>query len=238
MRYLRTFLKLIIAFVLGALLATFVTLTAVSYYAVEHLTLATPLAPAKPTSKKETDPEAVPEDTWINANILDVIRVGDQYASELNQFDELKTEISSHKSPPLCEIICSGSSFDKDRMLEERTPYMRNFYRQNGARALQDPTFQLKMRELSILSEMFPTSFRSVWMDVEKKREANPTLTQKLSWSLKFEMAALSELPGLQNKWDELKKESDRIQGFRDIIQSCQKGLRPAKDLRAECDRL
>ena len=238
MRYLRTFLKLIIAFVLGALLATFVTLTAVSYYAVEHLTLATPLTPAKPASKKEADPEAVPQDTWINANILDVIRVGDQYASELNQFDELKTELSSHKSPRLCETICNGSSFDKDRMLEERTPYLRNYYRQNGAKALQDPTFQLKMRELSILSEMFPTSFRSVWRDVEQNRESQPRWPQKMAWSLRFEAAALAELPHLPEKWDELKKESDRIQSFRELIQSCQKGLRPAKELRAECEHL
>jgi hypothetical protein len=247
MRYLRSFVKYLLIFILGVVVAAFVSLTAVSYYGVEHLTQAKPIEkksekkPEKRHDKKKTvvvDEDVPPEDTLINSNILDVLRLGDQYTSELNGFDELQSKIAAHKSPPLCDVICNPSNFDRDRMLEERTPYLKSFYQENGERALKDPYFQLKLREIGFLSDIFPSSFRRIWMDVEQKRNEPLTVSQKISWSLRFEFAALKEASRLRDRWEDLKKESDRIQAFRDLIQSCQKGLRPAKDLRSDCQRL
>lgn len=240
MKLLRSILKYLFFFALGAVVATFAVLTTVSYYAVEHLTAAHVAIPAATSSKKEkaaetTEPSSEP---WLNKNIVEVLRFGDQYASELNEFDNLKNKISSHKSPPLCEVICSTSSFDSQRMLEERTPYLQNFYQQNGERSLKDPWFQLKLREVGFLSTLFPSAMRELWVDFEKTHSTAPTVSEKLSWSLKFEITALKELYRLSGSWESLKKESSRIQNYRELINSCQRGLRPAKDLRLECERL
>ena len=245
MHFLKSLVKYLLFFMAGVIVAAFATATAVSFYAVDHLMAVKPAEKVsektKPKSKTKApviDEDVPPEDTYINSNIVEVLRMGDQYRAELSQFDELQSKIVSHKSPPLCDVLCSASSFDSERMLQERTPYLQEFYRQNGERSMRDPFFQLKLREVGFLSEIFPTSIRSLWHDVEQKRDTNPTLSQKLSWSLQFEMAALKELYRLSGKWDDLKKESDRIQGLRELIQSCQKGLRPAKDLRTDCQHL
>lgn len=222
MKWVRSLLKSLFFFALGAIVASFVGLTAISYYTVEHLLAAHKISP----------------EPWLNANIIEVLRLGDQYTTELNEFDQLQTKIQSHPAPPLCEVICRGSSFDSTKMLEERTPYLKNFYQQNGEGSLNDPFFQLKLREVGFLSDIFSPSVRELWGDFEKNIPSQAGPTQKLGWSLKFEVTALKELYRLSGRWDELKKESSRIQGYRDLIRRCQHGLRPAKDLRAECERL
>lgn len=238
MKWVRSLLKSLFFFVLGAVVAAFAGITAVSYYAVEHLSAAHAVSPEPAKKKTPEDSEEALPDTWLNANIIEVLRLGDQYTVELNEFDQLQSQVKAQPSPPLCEVICGASSFDSTRMLEERTPYLKNFYQQNGERSLRDPFFQLKLREVGFLADIFSTSARELWVDFEKHQTPEASTAQKLSWSLKFEFAALKELYRLSGRWEELKKESSRIQSYRDLIRSCQQGLRPAKDLRSECEQL
>jgi hypothetical protein len=248
MRFVRSFFKSLLVFAFGIVAAAFVTMTAVSYYAVEHLTLAKPVDKVaehkkvnhKKKSAKSTEPDGdlPPEDSLINSNILDVFRLGDQYTAELNQFDELTLKLGTHKAPKLCDVICNESTFDRGRMLDERTPYLLEFYKENAANSLKDPYFQLKLKEIGFLSEVFPSALRAVWLDVEEQRNTNPTFSQKLNWAFRFEVVALKELSKLYSRREVLLNETDRIQSWRDLISSCQKGLKPAKDLRAQCEQI
>lgn len=218
MKLIKSTFKYLGFFLLGAFFCTVVGLTGISYYTVEQLS-------------KAVAPDLEPS---VNPNLKDLTRIGVTYVNELGQFDLLATEISKKPQPDLCKTLCNPTRMDRERLDNEKTFYLAHYYKQEGARALEDPLFRLKLEEIGFLSELFPASLRNVLAQIDHSTKKSQPEPNKLVLALKLEMAVLKEISAFSLRWDSLKQDTQKLKWVRELVRSCERGA-PRNKVISEC---
>ncbi|KHD89813.1 MAG: hypothetical protein OM95_01750 [Bdellovibrio sp. ArHS] len=243
MRFVKRLLKYVLFFVLGAITCALMSITALSYFAIDQLSKAT--APAtKPVKKmpvaKATMLPNLPlapgekgTDQEVNPNLRELTHIGHTYVHELNLFDELAATLAQKNLPEICSVLCNPTFMDRELLTNERTNYLVRFYQQEGARAHSDPVFRMKLEEIGILSELFPVSFRKVLVQIhEAKAEST---TDKLALAVQLQTAVVREISSLNDRIDDAKRGNERLKILRELTRSCEKGLKSRKQVVSEC---
>lgn len=237
MSFLKTVLKCLGFYLLGVLTCAVVGLTGISYFAVDQLIKASapdtrtaqkmPVAKASMMPSLETDNAFAPG--AVNPNLKELKRIASLYNTELTAFDQLAAAVAQKKAPELCATLCNSSFLDKERLNSERSFYLATYYKQEGARALQDPVFRLKLQEIGFLSRLYPPSLRAIVTATEK-----PNGVSKWALALRLEYAAIKEFSRLALQREELQKDAEKISRLREWTHSCQKGVNK-KQVISEC---
>ncbi|WP_413558596.1 hypothetical protein [Bdellovibrio sp. HCB209] len=168
-----------------------------------------------------------------NQNLVDVMKIGENYVAELESFENLQRQLQNKKMPPFCKTLCNPTELDQDALLNERTPYLTQFYKASGHRALQDPMFRFKLEQMSSVSRAVPPSVRDLMKDI-----LNPQTFEsqnKALLAIKVETALLMNLPSAQSRLDSFKSDNDKLSMARDWIKACQKGAN-SKKITADCE--
>ncbi|MDG0816855.1 hypothetical protein [Bdellovibrio svalbardensis] len=209
---LKSLAKLLGVLLLAVLCFAFITTTAVSYWTVTTLI-------------------SISSDQDVDHNLKEVTRIGQKYILELRQFEGLLSDINKTKMPPICSTLCNGAFLDQERFSNERAAYLHSFFKNQKAAALQDPSFRIKVEELTFLSKAFPKSLRALITDILESPES-----KSHPWALtfRFEGVMLSELSGIKAHLMQLKVDSHKLDVFKDLMKSCQGGA-PRKKLMEEC---
>ncbi|WP_415063119.1 hypothetical protein [Bdellovibrio sp.] len=243
MKLVKSIFKYLGFFLFGAFFCAVVGLTGISYYTIEQLTKA--VTPEPPVGKKTSAVKATKTlsssedsktrtDDAVNPNLKDLTRIGVNYVEELGQFDQLATELSLKSMPSLCTTLCNPIRMDRERLSNERTSYLTAYYKQEGARALEDPLFRLRLEEIGFLSELFPASLRSVLAQIEQTAKNSEQKTNKMTLAIKLELAVLKEISSFGLRWDALKQDTHKLKLVRDLVRSCERGT-PRNKVISEC---
>lgn len=227
MKFLKSLLKYLGFYVLGVTVSSLVVFTALSYFAVDQLSKA---FDDKPVDAKN----AHLLDQPLNPNIKEIILIGRTYVDELDLFDSLYAQIKAKNPPALCEVLCKPISIDQEKLAQERTPYLLAYFKQNQTLALQDPLFRQRVEEIGFLSELFPSSLRSILREVAATRKAIHDRPSKISLAFKLQWHLLKEISGFYLRWGELKQKTTQLKKHRELLQSCALGS-PAKKVLADC---
>ena len=237
-------------FAVSLILCAAVGLTGLSYYAVNEMVKATgPESPKKTSEKIHTVKAAIvsapsefaDQDTDPAAgdpNLRSLVTIGSSYKAEFAVFDQMLAEIAKKKSPEFCHIICNPSYLDQERLKEERSHYLKAYYKEHGMRALEDPGFRMKLAEIHFLSGLFPHSFRELLSEIESLHGPNSSEQSRLSLAVKLEMSVLREMPSMSFKLQSMKAEADKLANIRGLVKSCQQGTLSPKAVRTQCETL
>lgn len=200
MKILRALPTYILFFILGLILAVPFIGTGFSYYAID-------------LSQK-------------NPNLQELTSIGYEYVKELNAFDQLSQEVSQKALPPSCSVVCAPSQLDAEQIKSERSFYLQKYFANDKIRALKDPQFRLKLKEVAFLSELFPPPFRKIITQLKTKSETEvQSSTSKFILALQLEAAIFVELTQIQSRFRSLQEEKRAIDTYRELIASCRKGL-------------
>lgn len=209
--------KLTAKYVLIFLLVCFVTLlggsTVLSYYTVQTLTQVA-------SNQTESEP-----------NLSAVLKLTGTYLADLQSYEAFVKDINGQNWPAFCSVICNPSSFDKDKYLAERTPYLVSFYSQQKKQAPSDPNFRMKIAQMEFLRTAIPSSLRGVLNDILIP-VGNPNQTLL---SLRLEGAVLSHLPSVRSLYMETRSQLRKLDELKEITNSCNSGKR--KDMIALCEK-
>jgi hypothetical protein len=194
-------------------LVTFLAGSAVfSYYTVQTLTQVA-------SNQTESEP-----------NLSAVLKLTGTYLADLQSYEAFVKDINGQNWPAFCSVICNPSSFDKDKYLTERTPYLVSFYNQRKLQAPSDPNFRMKIAQMEFLRMAIPGSLRGVLNDILIPT-GSPSNTLL---SLRLEGAVLKQLPSVRSHYNETKSQLRKLDALREIANSCSSGKR--KDLITQCE--
>ncbi|KYG63393.1 hypothetical protein AZI85_05005 [Bdellovibrio bacteriovorus] len=242
MRFVKRLLKYVLFFVLGAITCALLSVTALSYLAIDQLSKATRPEPLKSSKKmpvaKATMMPTLPLDgegknTDVNPNLRELTHIGHNYVTELNLFDELASSIAQKNMPEICSVLCNPSYMDRERLTNERTQYLVHYYKNEGARAFTDPIFRVKLEEVGLLSALFPVSFRNVLSQIEAANAE--TTTQKLALAVQLQTAVLKEATSFSDRIETAKQDNEKLKILRELTRSCERGLKSRKQVISEC---
>lgn len=187
--------------------------TVISYFTVQTLTQVA-------SNQTESEP-----------NLSAVLKLTGTYLADLQSYEAFVKDINGNNWPAFCSVICNPSSFDKNRYLQERTPYLVSFYNQQKKQATYDPHFRMKIAQMEFLRTAIPKSLRGVLNDILiPQQPASPTML-----SLRLEGAVLSHLPSATSLYQETKTQLRKLNELREIANSCSQGKR--KELIAQCEQ-
>lgn len=257
MRFLKGTLKYLAFFVLGVITCAIVGLTTVAYLGISYLTTPpeTEVLPAMqsssgakvPSSAKATliptphiqiprAPDLLPPSS--HENLRKASRTTSEVNKVMDQIDSLVAELERKHLPPLCPSLCDNSALNIDRLRDEGIDYLKNYYASEGARALQDPAFRLKVDELHRLARLMPQDLRRLLAEINALSEAGTVSTsQKLMFAAKAEVVVIKEILSMAGRIETLKQEHEKMKLVRDLRKSCHKG-RPTRELISECDSI
>lgn len=213
MRHFQITAKYVLIFLAVCLITFLGGSTFISYYTVQTLTQVA-------SNQTESEP-----------NLSAVLKLTGTYLADLQSYEAFVQNINGQNWPAFCSVICNPSSFDKDRYLEERTPYLVSFYNQQKKQATFDPHFRIKIAQMEFLRTAIPSSIRGVLNDILIPQEA-PSHTML---SLRLEGAILRQLPSATSLYTETKSQLRKLNELREIANSCSSGKR--KDLIAQCEK-
>lgn len=244
MKIIKSLLKCFFFFLMGAFTCVVLGITAISYYSVEQLakaispesTSSAIAADMKKTNSHSLKPEVSENnDTPVNPNLKELSLISLNYVDELNLFDNLIQEISKKTIPEMCSTLCNPMVIDKEKLREERSSYLANYYKQQGLKALEDPLFRLRLMETSFISNLFPLALRSFLNQVQNKVQNGQVKTfDKLILALQLQATVTKELASLYFQRNELIQTKEHLKFLRKLMYSCQKGS-PRKKLISDC---
>lgn len=242
-KIVKSTIKYLLFFALGAIVAAVVGVTGISYYAVDQLAKATAPTP-EPKKNKKKEKKVAPEDEQtlaknkdVNPNFKEVVKISLNYEQELALIDRLAKDVQKHKVPKICTTLCNPIALDSERLKEERSEYLFSYYQQEGRRALEDPLFLLKLEEMQFLSRMFPPSLRELLKQIEQLQQQPDIEKQKWLLATKGQVTVYRELANFYSVKDSFSKDEKRIQLLRDLIKRCQHGESPKKIIKECQDR-
>ncbi|WP_373998944.1 hypothetical protein [Bdellovibrio bacteriovorus] len=242
MRFVKRLLKYVLFFVLGAITCALLSVTALSYLAIDQLSKATRPEPLKSSKKmpvaKATMMPTLPLDgesknTDVNPNLRELTHIGHNYVAELNLFDELASSVAQKNMPEICSVLCNPSYMDRERLTNERTQYLVHYYKNEGSRAFTDPIFRVKLEEVGLLSALFPVSFRNVLSQIEAAHAE--TTTQKLALAVQLQSAVIKEATSFSDRIETAKQDNEKLKILRELTRSCERGLKSRKQVISEC---
>jgi hypothetical protein len=210
MKILKFVAKYTLIFAVVSIVTVFAAVGGATYYVLNH----------------------IHEENENNHNLHEVMKIGESYIDELQSFEGLQKMLQNKKMPPFCKTICNPSSLNQDMLLNERTPYLTQFYKASGTQALQDPMFRFKLEQMGSVSKAVPDSVRGLLKDVLNKDATNSK--NKVLLALQVETALLTELPTLSDRLESFKTDSDRLNLARTWIKACQSGAN-SKKIMTEC---
>ncbi|UOE99798.1 hypothetical protein [Bdellovibrio reynosensis] len=227
-------------FVFGAVAATFIGLLAVSYYGVDQVHKASISKPELPLSTAKASllpsvPELPTDKNEVNPNLRELTRLAKNYASEFNLFDQLTDATKFKPKPELCSVLCNPVALSKERLQLEGANYLAAYYKEQGTRAFQDPLFRIVTKETELLAQVYAPRLREVVLNLNR-----PVLsaTDKLMLAMQAEAAVLIEATQIAMAWDEIQNQIQNRKPLRELFRSCQMGLKPKKQVFAECESL
>ncbi len=168
-----------------------------------------------------------------NHNLHEVMKIGEGYVEELESFAGLEKVLQNKTMPPFCKTICNPTSISPELLLNERTPYLTEFYNSTGTKALQDPMFRFKIWQMNSVSRAIPVPVREILKDVLNKEAL--ASKNKVLLALQVETVLLTNLPSIQSRLDAYKADSERQNLARNWIKACQMGGN-SKKIIAECE--
>lgn len=225
-------LKYLGFFLLGIFSCLLLGFTVVSYYSIEQLAKAMApevKSPLKISAAKNSNPQNIEEskkgESPINPNLKELTHISINYVDELNLLDALAQEISQKSPPEICSTLCNPTAMDHEKLREERSAYLVSYYKQQGVRALEDPLFRLRLKEIGFISNLFPVSFRSLLNQIQGATQTGDIDTSgKLNLAVKLQTAFANELVSFYFHRQELIQNKEQLKTLRDLIRSCQKG--------------
>lgn len=184
-----------------------------SYYAVQTLTQVA-------SNQTESEP-----------NLSAVLKLTGTYLADLQSYEAFVKNINGQNWPAFCSVICNPSSFDKNKYLQERTPYLVAFYNQQKKQAPSDPNFRMKIAQMEFLRTAIPSSFRGVLNDILIP-VGNPS---QALLSLRLEGAVLSQLPTARSLYKETRSQLRKLDELKEIANSCPNGKKA--EMIAQCEK-
>lgn len=246
MKLIKDLLFFLTIFIVSTFLCAVVAMTALSYYAVNELAKATAPDPQSKPGKKlpsvkasmvPTTPDFSVQDA-ADPNLKSLVKIGSDYRTELTIFDQLFNQIAQKQYPEFCSVLCNPTSLDKERLKQERSPYLAEFYKEHGLRALEDPIFRMKLAEVDFISRLFPHSLRDILGDIQGLHDRSKESRSRLLLAIRLEAAVIAEMSALTLRLDSMKGEADKFRDIRALIQSCQKGTMTHKSVRNQCEAI
>lgn len=199
MKFLRFLVKYSILFIVTFCVTGLLGLGIASYYVINHL-------------------QAAPKTS--DHNLTAVLKIGEGYIQELEKFDSMYKDLQSKQMPPLCSTICNPVAISQNQLIEERTPYLESYYKNNGAKSFKDPLFRFKLEQMSLVSKVVPIPLREVMTDILKDHAEQ----NKIMLALRLESSVLSTLPSWPDRLHTYREESNRLTLVRAWIKACQMG--------------
>lgn len=244
MKIIKSLLKCFFFFLMGAFTCLALGTAAISYYSVEQLAKAMSPEPTssaisaniKKTNSRSLKPEVSENNDFpVNPNLKDLTLISLNYVDELNLFDNLAQQISKKTIPEICSTLCNPTAIDKEKLREERSIYLANYYKQQGLKALEDPLFRLRLMETGFISNLFPVTLRSFLNQVHNKVQNGQVETfDKLILALQLQATVTKELASLYFQRNELIQNKEHLKFLRKLSYSCQKDI-PRKKLISDC---
>lgn len=219
MKIFKKILTYISSFILGGLFAVFLALTGISFLAVEAL-----LESLHPSDSSS-----------INPNVKEVLRLGAQYAKELEKVDAIRSQVESASPPDICKILCNPSNLMPDRFKDERSAYLAEYFSQSSALAIKDPIFNLRIEEMSLLGRLFPRQIRNIFIEVQQGPESRNQILKKIKLTLQIEGALILSVTNIALQRNDLKREIAWLQSLRTLKKDCNRGVSPVK-IQRECE--
>lgn len=211
MKIVKVIAKHLLVFAIIAVVTVFAAVGGATYYVLNH----------------------IHAETEQNQNLKEVMKIGEGYVLELESFANLQRMLQNKKMPPFCKTICNPSSISQELLLNERTPYLTEFYKESGARALQDPMFRFKLEQMDSVSKAVPESLRALLKDALNKNTL--AAKNKALFALQVEAALLANLPSFPDRLESFKADSQRLNLARTWIKACQMGAN-TKKIMADCE--
>lgn len=245
MRFLKFLLKFTGSFVLALGLCLFALTTTFTYWGVEVLMRSSsppgdvplPIAVASLNSPLSFF-DRLPLGS-LNYNLQEAGRLVSNGIKELQEFDHLRTELKAHTgalntgTPNICSVICNSSFVDSVRLKDEKVSYLQQYFKSEKI-ALQDPLFQLRIQELSAISDFLPADIRKLTQEIAQTPQ-DASLWKKLGFAIKLQALALKVLPQIEDKFSHLKSELTKSRQYRSWISSCHKGLKTPSQAKKAC---
>jgi hypothetical protein len=211
MKFFKVIAKHLLLFAFISITTLFVAVGAVTYYVLNHI-------------HDESD---------NNHNLHEVMKIGESYVAELDSFAGLEKVLQNKTMPPFCKTLCNPSSISQEMLLNQRTPYLTEFYNATGSKAFQDPMFRFKIWQMNSVSRAVPVSVREILKDVLNKETL--TTKNKVLLALQVETVLLTNLPSMPSRMDAFLADSERQNQARTWIKACQMGGN-SKKIMAECE--
>lgn len=218
LKFLKRLIKYFAFFCLGVVACFIAGFTVASNYAIEHITHL--------HDQKGTE-------DYINPNLIEISHIGNKYIEELDLFEKMSLKISTGSMPEFCPILCNSVYMDRERLKDEKTAYILEYFNSQGNRAFNDPLFRLKLKELNFVSQIFTVPLRSLFNDLKTLGPIN-NFSDKFIVTVQFETVVAKELLSLYWQRHSLKKELEQIKLLRKLLHSCQQGY-PVKKIVSEC---
>jgi hypothetical protein len=197
MKLFRFLVKYSILFIVTFCVTGLLGLGLASYYVISHL-------------------QEAPKNS--DHNLAAVLKIGEGYIQELNTFDSMYKGFQNKQMPPLCSTICNPVAINQSQLIEERTPYLESYYKNNGAKSFKDPLFRFKLEQMSLVSKVVPMPLREVVTDILKDHSEQ----NKILLALRLETSVLSTLPSLSERLQIYREESNRLTLVRAWMKACQ----------------
>ena len=246
MRFLKFLLKFTGAFVLAMGLSLLAVTTMFTYWGVEVLMRSSsppgevplPIAVASLNSPLSFF-DRLPLGS-LNYNLQEASRLISNGLKELQEFDRLQAEIQSHIAargalkPSMCSVVCNSSFIDSVRLKDEKVSYLGQYFKAEKI-ALQDPLFQLRIQELSAISQFLPAHMRDLTQEIAQTPQ-DASFWKKLGFAIRLEAVALKDLPQIRNKISQLKSELNKSRQYRGFVSSCHRGLKAPSRIKMECE--
>ncbi|MFS4459178.1 hypothetical protein [Bdellovibrio sp. HCB2-146] len=214
MRHLHVTAKYLIIFLLVCFVTVLGGVVYLSYHTVQKLTQVA-------TDQSESEP-----------NLSAVLKLTGSYLEDIRQYEEFLTTLGSDKWPSFCSVICNPSHFNRERYVNERTPYLVSYYRQQKKQAAADPVFRMKIAQLDFLRETVPSSLRNVMRDILVPQSQHSIA----SLSFRLDGAMMTVLPFAQSRYNQAKARLEILNQVREIASSC--GKAPKKEVIERCEVL
>ena len=204
MRQLHVTAKYLIIFLFVCFVTVLGGAVYLSYHTVQKLTQVA-------TNQIESEP-----------NLSAVLKLTSSYLEDVRQYEEFLKTLGPDKWPSFCSVICNPSNFNRERYVNERTPYLISYYMQQKKLAAQDPVFRMKIAQLDFLRETLPSSLRNVMRDILLPQPQHSIA----SLSFRLDGAMMTILPFAQSRYNDAKARLEILNQVRDVASSCGKATK------------
>lgn len=155
----------------------------------------------------------------------------------LKEIVSLRADPRLEMAPPLCEIICHQSSWNKKKEHGDIWERLNSFLEEEGSRAFEDPKFRLFFELTSAYADpLLITTETLETLEPILKRNKELSEYEKVYWSAYAPIYLANLVAKTSEVWPSSQRKIKAINKILDLSNQC--GGRPAEDIENACETL